>query len=97
MLLDFDNLILSASSEHNNNTYLSLGLQKQKKHVQKSVIERLAWITEYAFNMQTQGLLNTLPWTQFLNPTEDQTGQPQASLQGQESYWLRESGKVIWL
>lgn len=39
------------------------------KHVQKSVIERLAWITEYAFNMQTQGL-NTLPWTQFLNPTE---------------------------
>lgn len=40
------------------------------KHVQKSVIERLAWITEYAFNMQTQGLPNTLPWTQFLNPTE---------------------------
>ena len=31
---------------------------------------RLACITEYAFNMQTQGLPNTLPWTQFLNPTE---------------------------
>lgn len=34
------------------------------------MIERLACITEYAFNMQTQGLPNTLPWTQFLNPTE---------------------------